>query len=400
MDGLKEIIKKKLFKILGKEAEGDAEEVTVSMKEGKIGKVFGINRKIVTGIAGFFGLVFVIAVIMAASDSKGTEVGKMEELKKITEEDIADTVRTKNELPNDYASFVAMNAQKNSEPQKSEKKSEPVETKISPKQQVQSVPIVPKNNYAEVKIPETPKIPQMQVPKMEKSEEEKKLKGDEREKYNAPIAFASFKETEKNSEVKVAEEKTKVSYKKVNGREIIAGTLISARLLTGINTEISGQVTAQILEDVYNFGKDKILIPQGSKIIGEYDKEKVADGRVAINFSKIIFPDGGMLSVEKSLVAVDDEGYTGIVGKIHHHTGQKITAGAVGTAIAAMGAVAAGNTSSGDTYTAGQLAGQGAMANLMNVTSKMFDEAAKVADTITIEPGSEFQIYVKEDLEI
>ena len=345
-------------------------------------------------------MVFVIAVIMAASDSKGTEVGKMEELKKITEEDIADTGRTKNELPNDYASFVAMNAQKNSEPQKSEKKSEPVETKISPKQQVQPVPIVPKNNYAEVKIPEMPKIPQMQVPKMEKSEEEKKLKGDEREKYNAPIAFASFKETEKSSEVKVAEEKTKVSYKKVNGREIIAGTLISARLLTGINTEISGQVTAQILEDVYNFGKDKILIPQGSKIIGEYDKEKVADGRVAINFSKIIFPDGGTLSVEKSLVAVDDEGYTGIVGKIHHHTGQKITAGAVGTAIAAMGAVAAGNTSSGDTYTAGQLAGQGAMANLMNVTSQMFDEAAKVADTITIEPGSEFQIYVKEDLEI
>jgi len=201
----------------------------------------------------------------------------------------------------------------------------------------------------------------------------------------------------KTSEDK-ADEETKVSYQKINDSGIIAGTLISARLLTGINTEISGQVTAQILEDVYNFGKNKILIPQGSKIIGEYDKEKAGHGRVPINFSKIIF-DGGTLQVEKNLVAVDDEGDTGISGKIHHHTGQKITAGAVGSAIAAMGAVSAGNASSGDTYTAGQLAGQGAMANLMNVSSKMFDEAAKVADTITVEPGSEFQIYVKEDLE-
>ena len=106
------------------------------------------------------------------------------------------------------------------------------------------------------------------------------------------------------------------------------------------------------------------------------------------------------MNVEKNMVAVDNGGYTGICGKIHHHTGQKITAGAVGSAIAAMGAVAAGNASFGDTYTAGQLAGQGAMANLMNVSSKMFDEAAKVEDTITVEPGSEFQIYVKEDLEI
>ena len=398
MDGLKEIIKKKLSKILGKAEEVDSDEVTVSMNEGKVGKVFGINRKIVTGIAGFFGLVFVIAVIMAASDSNGTEVGKVEELKKITEDDIAESARTKNELPNDYASFVAMNAQKNSETQKLEKKSEPVETKIPQKQQVQTVPVLPKNNYSEMKMTETPKIPQMQVPKIENPEVEKKLTESESEKYNAPITFASFKEIEKNSEVK-ADEETKVSYQKINDSGIIAGTLISARLLTGINTEISGQVTAQILEDVYNFGKNKILIPQGSKIIGEYDKEKAGHGRVPINFSKIILPDGGTLKVEKNLVAVDDEGYTGISGKIHHHTGQKITAGAVGSAIAAMGAVSAGNASSGDTYTAGQLAGQGAMANLMNVSSKMFDEAAKVADTITVEPGSEFQIYVKENLE-
>ena len=116
---------------------------------------------------------FLIVVIMAASDSNGTEVRKVEELKKITEDDIADPARTKNELPNDYASFVAMNAQKNSEIQKPKKKTEAVEVKNLPKQQVQTVPVLPKNNYEEMKIPETPKIPQIQVPKIENPEVEK-----------------------------------------------------------------------------------------------------------------------------------------------------------------------------------------------------------------------------------
>jgi len=60
---------------------------------------------------------------------------------------------------------------------------------------------------------------------------------------------------------------------------------------------------------------------------------------------------------------------------------------------------AAGNSSSSNNnYSVGELAKQGAMANMMNVTSKMFEDAAKIGNTITVEPGYEFQIYVKEDL--
>ena len=68
--------------------------------------------------------------------------------------------------------------------------------------------------------------------------------------------------------------------------------------------------------------------------------------------------------------------------------------------MAAIGSTAAGNSSSGNNnYSAGELAKQGAMANLMNVTSKMFEDASKIENTVTVEPGYEFQIYVKEDLE-
>ena len=72
----------------------------------------------------------------------------------------------------------------------------------------------------------------------------------------------------------------------------------------------------------------------------------------------------------------------------------------MGAALAAIGSTAAGNSSSGNNnYSVGELAKQGAMANLMNVTSKMFEDASKIENTVTVEPGYEFQIYVKEDLE-
>jgi len=66
----------------------------------------------------------------------------------------------------------------------------------------------------------------------------------------------------------------------------------------------------------------------------------------------------------ENIVAIDGAGYSGIAGKIHHHTGQKISAGAIGSAIAA----------------------QGATANLISMTSSMFRESADVENTVTIEP--------------
>ena len=271
----------------------------------------------------------------------------------------------------------------------------------------QTTPVIPKSSYPEILMPQTQTVPQVQIPQIETAEPEKKTaEKQEREKYGAPIAFSSFtgaKDAEKKSETETEEAKqsTKVSYQKVNLSGISAGTIISARLLTGINSEMEGQVVAQILSDVYNTGRTKILIPQGSKVIGTYKKGEMSRDRVPLEFDKIILPDGGQLKVDKNLVAVDGAGYTGIKGKVHHHTGRKIAAGVMGAAIAAAGAAAAGNSSSSgnNNYSVGELAKQGAMANMMNVTSKMFEDAAKIGNTITVEPGYEFQIYVKEDLE-
>ena len=175
-----------------------------------------------------------------------------------------------------------------------------------------------------------------------------------------------------------------------------AGTLIPAMLFTGIDTAIPGQVTAQVSADVYDsLTRSNLLIPAGSRLLGTYKAGGgETNGRVNVVFSTLILPNGNAFDIGTSMVAVDGGGYSGIVGKVHRHTSRVIGAGMISSAIAALGSLASGNTSSRDTYTGGQIAMQGALANLISTTSNMMSQGANVQPNITVEPGHTFQVYV------
>ena len=179
---------------------------------------------------------------------------------------------------------------------------------------------------------------------------------------------------------------------------IVAGTLIPVMLLTGINTDSPGQVMCQVQSDVYDYDGTNLLIPAGSRLLGSYDTQTVSNGRVSVTFSNLQTTDGGNWSLGNSIIAVDGAGYTGISGKVHHHTGAKISGGLMGSAIAALGSLAAGNASGGHTYSAGQIAAQGALANLIQTTSAMFNNAANIKNTVTVEPGYQFNVYVTNNI--
>ena len=175
-----------------------------------------------------------------------------------------------------------------------------------------------------------------------------------------------------------------------------AGTLIPAMLFTGIDTAVPGQVTAQVSADVYDsLTRSNLLIPAGSRLLGTYKSDGSAtNGRVNVVFSTLILPNGNAFDIGTSMVAVDGGGYSGILGKVHRHTSRVIGAGMISSAIAALGSLASGNTSSRDTYTGGQIAMQGALANLISTTSNMMSQGANVQPNITVEPGHTFQVYV------
>lgn len=179
-----------------------------------------------------------------------------------------------------------------------------------------------------------------------------------------------------------------------------AGTLIPAMLFSGINTDTPGQVIAQTSADVYDsLTQTNLLIPAGSRLIGTYESGKtVGSGRINVVFSTVIFPSGEAFDIGSSIVAVDGGGYNGLVGKVHRHTGRMLGAGMFSSAIAALGSLASGNTNSTDTYSGGQLAMQGALANLIQSTANLFGKGSDVQPTVTIEPGHTFQLFVAQPI--
>ena len=392
-------IQKKLgFK--SKKEEREEEVGGFSMNEGKPDKVFGFRREIVKGVVVFFGTVLVLAFIFAMSGGEEEEKS-IEDLPQATESEIADTRKPK-ALPDDYETLMAMNKAKEEELRRQAEENARKAAKTQPAEQPEAtvvenpVPVIPAGKVLPpvVQKPVLPEeSPVVVSPKVDK------IPQNEEGKYKSAISLG-LEEVESKNESENSTEQKVAKYSEPNESTLDAGTVIPVRLLTGIDTSVEGQVMAQVLADVYDTATGtKLLIPQGSKLTGAYEKKLVGNGRVPVTFRQLTMPDGSSWTISENMVAIDGAGYTGISGKVHHHTGQKISAGAIGASIAALGSLAAGNVSSdNETYTAGQIAAQGAMASMINTTSNLLKEASEVENTVTIEPGYEFNVYVTENI--
>ena len=399
----------KKFGLKAKKEEKEEEVGGYSMNEGRPDKVFGFRREIVKGVVVFFGTVLVLAFIFATN---GEDEAKQEKdtLPSATESEIAD-VRKPKTLPNDYETLMAMNKAKEDELRRqAEENARKAVNNQPPEQPAAKVVENPVPAIPERKV--LPPVVQMPVlseesPAVSPVKVDNNLKSDEG-KYKSAISFAlgeglnqeSSPSDSLKAETKNSPRQVKSEYHAPDNSTLGAGTVIAVRLLTGINTDVEGQVMVQVLSDVYDSATGtKLLIPQGSRLTGTYEKKAVNNGRVPVTFNQLILPDGGSWTISEKMVAIDGAGYTGIAGKVHHHTGQKISAGMIGASIAAMGSLAAGNvSSSNETYTAGQIAMHGAVADLIDSTSEMFKEASKIENTVTIEPGYEFNVYVTDNI--
>jgi type IV secretion system protein VirB10 len=111
-----------------------------------------------------------------------------------------------------------------------------------------------------------------------------------------------------------------------------AGSVIAATLITGLNSDLPGLVTAQVTENVYDSVTGRaLLIPQGSRLIGSYDSV-VAFGqsRALVVWQRIILPDGSSIRLD-NMPASDTEGYAGLADRIDRHTWQLLKGVALST---------------------------------------------------------------------
>ena len=103
--------------------------------------------------------------------------------------------------------------------------------------------------------------------------------------------------------------------------QVMAGIIISASLVTGINSDLPGRIIAQVTENIFDTVSGRyLLIPQGARMIGTYDS-LVAFGqeRALVVWQRIIMPDGSSIVID-NLPATDTAGYAGLEDQVNFST--------------------------------------------------------------------------------
>jgi type IV secretory pathway VirB10-like protein len=179
-----------------------------------------------------------------------------------------------------------------------------------------------------------------------------------------------------------------------------AGTVIPGLLLTGINSDLPGDLVAQVSRDVYDSRTQRtLLIPRGARLIGTYDNQVVAgQGRLLVAWTRLILPDGRSLRLP-GLALKDLEGQTGAKDRVDTHW-QRVFGKAL-----LLSAISAGVQLSQPQQTSvlappspGQVAAGALGQELSNVALEVLRRGMDVVPTITIRQGQPFNVFLNGDL--
>lgn len=173
-----------------------------------------------------------------------------------------------------------------------------------------------------------------------------------------------------------------------------AGSVIPAALITGIRSDLPGQITAQVTENVYDSPTGALLlIPQGTRIIGQYD-DGVAFGqrRVLLVWNRLILPGGRSIVLER-LPGADASGYAGLEDGVDHHWWDVMKAAGLSTLLG-IGTELASDSEDRLIRTIRD----GAQDTINQAGQQIVQRQLQVDPTLTIRPGFPVRIIVTRDL--
>jgi type IV secretory pathway VirB10-like protein len=174
-----------------------------------------------------------------------------------------------------------------------------------------------------------------------------------------------------------------------------AGAVIPAALITGIRSDLPGQVTAQVTEHVYDTPTGKyLLIPQGSKLIGAYDSHvSFGQDRVLLVWTRLIMPNGRSIVLERQPGA-DTQGFAGLEDEVDHHWGRLFGAAALSTLLGVGSELGATRNDNG-IVTALR---RGSVDSLNQTGQQVVRRNLNIQPTLTIRPGFPVRVMVNRDL--
>ena len=173
-----------------------------------------------------------------------------------------------------------------------------------------------------------------------------------------------------------------------------AGAVIAAALITGIHSDLPGQITAQVTENIYDSPTGRVLlVPQGTRVIGQYNNSvQFGQSRVLLVWNRLIFPNGRSVVLERQPGA-DVEGYAGLKDGVDYHWWDLAKAAGLSTLLS-VGADLATN----DDNRLLQAIRNGGQDTINDAGQQIVRRQLNVAPTLTIRPGFLVRVIVTRDL--
>ena len=180
--------------------------------------------------------------------------------------------------------------------------------------------------------------------------------------------------------------------------QIMAGTIIPAALVTGINSDLPGEIIATVTQNVYDTVTGRYpLLPQGSRLLGQYDSQVTyGQRRVLLVWTRLLMPDGSSIVLER-LPGVDMAGYSGVEDGVNWHWGRIFTGAALTTLLGVNAQLVAANTNtnSGSIVIATR---QSAQDSVNQVGQQITRKNLSIQPTLTARPGLPLNVIVNKDI--
>ncbi len=179
--------------------------------------------------------------------------------------------------------------------------------------------------------------------------------------------------------------------------DIAPGTVVSMILRTGLNTDLPGQIMAEVTQNVYDsLTGTVLLIPKGTRLVASYSSSvSFGQQRVLIAWTQLIRPDGLILNLP-GLPGIDAQGYTGYADQVNNHIWSLLG----GTALASLISLAENEVASQAELVGDTIAEAMGIAsdNVSSTAEKYIDRLIDRQPTITIRPGKSIKLLVTQKL--
>ena len=176
---------------------------------------------------------------------------------------------------------------------------------------------------------------------------------------------------------------------------VFEGTVLETVLINRLDGQMAGPVECLLTGDVYSHDRQHLLIPAGSKLLGETRKvENFGQNRLAVSFHRLVMPDGYSASLDH-FQGLNQIGDAGLRDHVNNHY---LRIFGVSLATGAIGAVAEGGTSGGLTASGADLMRQGFAQSTAQSSAQILDRFLNILPTVTIREGHRIKVYLSGDL--